>query len=68
MKTLTALPSHDYKSAKAAIAAYNEGADFILADITSPWHGKPCSARDFPSERVCLRYYNKTRIVLTSAN
>ena len=68
MKTLTPAYGKDYKSAKAAIAAYNEGADFILADITSPWHGKPCSARDFPSERVCLRYYNKTRIVLTSAN
>lgn len=56
MKTLTPAYGRDYKTATAAEAAYSNGDDFILNDITSRWDGKPCSIRDFPGEAVKLRF------------
>ena len=37
--TLTPAYGRDYKSAKAAKAAYNEGNDFIVNDFSSPRDG-----------------------------
>lgn len=64
MKILTPAYGRDYKSAKAVIADYEGGKDFILNDITSQWDGKYCSIRDFPEEVIQLRY-NKYRKVTT---
>lgn len=56
MSTLLPAYGRDYKSAKEAKAAYIQGSDFILNDITSPWNGKYCSCRDFEGQEVKLRY------------
>ena len=56
MPTLTPAYGRDFKSAKAIEAAYFEGVDFILNDVTSPYNGKYCSCRDFLDKEVKLRY------------
>ena len=61
MTTLTPAYNRDYKSATAATLDYLSGKDFILADISSQWDGKPCSCRDFPNQCVVLRYYKFRR-------
>jgi hypothetical protein len=62
MPVLTPAYGRDYKSAAEAEKAYLEGKDWILNDISSRWDGKPCSCRNFPNQRVELRY-NKLRKV-----
>jgi hypothetical protein len=64
MQTVTPAYGRDYKSQKAALADWNEGEDFILQDIMSPWDGKPCSKRDFDAP-VMIRYYKNQRVVVT---
>ena len=54
----------DYKSANEVEAAYKSGKDFILNDISSKWNGRACSIRDFPSERVELRYNQNRRVTV----
>ena len=41
--TLTPAYGRDYKSKKAVLADFNADKDFILADISSQWDGKPCN-------------------------
>ncbi len=53
----------DYKNAKDAAAAWKSGKDFILADISSIYHGKYCSCRDFPQENMEVRYNKKRNVV-----
>jgi hypothetical protein len=65
MHTLTPAYGRDYKSAKAVKEDYLTGKDFIYNNITSPYHGKMCSYRDFPGETVTLRY-NALRRVTTA--
>lgn len=36
----------DYKSAKDAIRAFHNNADFIMETITDRWVGKPCCEAD----------------------
>jgi hypothetical protein len=62
----TVVPGYgrDYKSAEAAIAAWEAGKDFIIADFTSPWDGKPISIRDFPAGSSVTIRYGKARKVL----
>ncbi len=52
----------DYETATQIIAAWEDGKDFRLADITSPYDGKMCSIRDFIGETVKLRYRRLTRV------
>lgn len=66
MKTLIPAPGKDYTSADTAAAAWRAGVDFILADITSPWDGRPISFRDSP-EPVLIRYYRLRRVVPVDA-
>lgn len=62
-KTLTPAYGRDYKSAKAARACFLSGNDWILADFTSRWDGKPCSMRDFPpGTKFNLRYKRLTQL------
>jgi len=58
--TLEPVYGRDYKSAKEAIAAYNEGKDFVVSSIEHPYCGAYCSKRDFGDKQVKLRY-NKLR-------
>ncbi|MGD1831023.1 MAG: hypothetical protein ACPKM1_15790 [Spirochaetaceae bacterium] len=47
----------DYKSKKEVVAAFRQGKDFILKNITSRWDNMPCSIRDCqPGDMVKLRY------------
>lgn len=57
--TLTPAYGRDYKSEAAAVADFEAGKDFIIADIVSPWCGKPANKQDLKSigeTRVMLRY------------
>ena len=47
--TLTPAYGRDYKSAAAAVADLQSGKDFLLADRSSPWDGKPINKRDIPA-------------------
>jgi len=62
MPTLIPAYGRDYTSAKAAKADYLAGKDFILNDIMSCYHGKPCSARDFLGQMVNIRYHKLARV------
>ena len=56
-KTLIPAYGRDYRSAKAAKECFLSGNDWIIADITDPYDGKPCSVRDFePGTGITLRY------------
>jgi len=65
MSSLTPAYGRDYTNASDAFADFISGTkDFLFHDITSPWHGKPCSERDMRGgDRHQLRY-DKQREVL----
>ena len=52
----TVIPAYgrDYKSAAAAKKDWQDGKDFIIADLFDPYDGKPCSIRD--GLKVTIRY------------
>ena len=54
--TLTPAYGRDYKTAKAAKDAWADGVDFIIADMSSPWNGKPTSIRDGHAGYINLRF------------
>ena len=43
MTYLTLIPAYgrDYKSKKEVIADFEANNDFVIADITNPWDGRP---------------------------
>ena len=56
-KTLIPAYGRDYRNAKDAKADFLAGKDFIIADISDPYDGKPCSVRDFDAGTgITLRY------------
>jgi hypothetical protein len=46
--TITLIPNRgrDYPSAARVLEHLKEGRDFIVADMSSPWDGKPCNLPD----------------------
>ena len=65
--TLTPAYGRDYKSAKAVLQDWNDGKDFIVADMFSPFDGKSINKQDAEREEwkgfgVMIRYKNLTRI------
>ena len=52
----TVIPAYgrDYKSAAAAKKDWQDGKDFIIADLSNRYDGKPCSIRD--GLKVTIRY------------
>lgn len=63
--TLTPAYGRDYKSRKEIEADLNAGKDFIIADISSPWDGKPVNKDgliELGQTMVNVRY-NKLRKV-----
>ena len=52
----TVIPAYgrDYKSAAAAKQDWQDGKDFIIADLSNRYDGKPCSIRD--GLEVTIRY------------
>jgi hypothetical protein len=62
-KTLIPAYGRDYKSAKAAKADFFGGKDWIIADISDPYDGKPTSVRDYPAGTpITLRYKGLTML------
>jgi hypothetical protein len=62
---ITLIPAYgrDYKSAKAAKLDWQNGKDFIIANIMHPYDGKPMSIRDVDKgEKIMLRYSRLTKI------
>jgi len=66
--TLTPAYNRDYHNTRDAKADYFAGKDFVLNDISSPYHGKYCSCRDFVGETVTLRYHRLSRITTATFN
>jgi len=58
--TLTPAYGRDYTSLAKAKADWEAGKDFIIADISNRWDGKPCSKRDCKGQEIMIRY-NKLR-------
>lgn len=68
MRTLTLTPAYgrDYKSVKAVAADWEANKDFLIADISSPWDGKPVNrdslVRSGEATHVNVRYHNMRRV------
>jgi hypothetical protein len=63
--TLTPAYGRDYKSQAAALADFEAGKDFIIADFTSPWDGKPANKQSMIEAgigRVQIRYSRLTKV------
>ena len=50
--TLTPAYGRDYKSKAAVMADFDANKDFIIADISSKWDGKPANKTSLMAERV----------------
>lgn len=69
MNSLTLTPAYgsDFKSKKEVLEAWGSGKDFIIADFSNPWNGKPCSIRDTESlkktyGKIMFRYKKLTLV------
>jgi hypothetical protein len=65
---MTVLPAfgRDYSTIAAVLADWNEGKDFLVADVTNRWDGKPMnkqSAEEAGIFKVGIRYAKKTKQV-----
>ncbi len=56
MTTLTPAYGRVYSTKKQVLTDLNCPKDFIFNDISSAYDGKYCSIKDFPGERVKVRY------------
>jgi len=65
---LTPAYGRDYKSADEVIKAYREGKDFVFHNPADQYDGMYCSCRDFPGQRVELRFDKKTDAVIIAHN
>ena len=68
MTHMTVIPAYgrDYTTMAAVRADWDAGKDFIIADITSPYDGKPISKRDSKGLLVSARYNKLTKIISLS--
>ena len=65
MITLTPAYGRDYKTAKAVKEAYlTQGKDFLIADITSRWDGKPVNQAQLGDEQVKIRFANLRKVTV----
>ncbi len=62
--TVTPAYGRDYRTAKAAKAAWAAGEDFIIADMSSPWDGKPTSIRDEHAGYINLRFNQLRKVTV----
>ena len=55
---MTVVPAYgrDYASADDARADWLAGKDFLVADIFSPWDGKPTGKDDHPAGMITIRF------------
>tara|TARA_R110000764_G_scaffold36179_1_gene80842 strand:+ start:233 stop:448 length:216 start_codon:yes stop_codon:yes gene_type:complete len=69
--TLTPAYGRDYKSKKAVLRDWNDGKDFTVSDMFSPYDGKPTNKQDMERStetEVLIRYKNLTQIAAISLN
>jgi hypothetical protein len=69
--TLTPAYGRDYKSKKAVLRDWNDGKDFTVSDMFSPYDGKPTNKQDMEQStetEVLIRYKNLTQIAAVSLN
>lgn len=67
--TITLIPNRgrDYVSAARVLEHLTEGRDFIVADVSSQWDGKPCNIQALKQAGVMLakvRYCNLRKVTL----
>ena len=65
--TLTPAYGRDYRSKKSVEEDFNANKDFIVADIMSPYDGKPVNKQDLKEDGwkiVNIRYAKLTRVVV----
>ena len=65
--TVSPAYGRDYPTAKAAVAAWEAGDDFLLRDCTSRWDGKPINledAREAGYKEVNLRFNKLAGVVV----
>ena len=62
--TVTPAYGRDYKTAKAAKAAWAAGEDFIIADFSSPWDGKPTNIHDEHAGFINLRFNQLRKVAV----
>ena len=63
--TLTPAYGRDYTSQKAVKADFDADKDFMIADMSSPWNGKPANKTDLTGSvtSVWIRYNKLEKIV-----
>jgi hypothetical protein len=65
--TLTPAYGRDYTSKRDMLADWNADKDFIVADMFSPWDGKPVNRQDIASTgetQVQIRYKRLEKIAV----
>ena len=67
--TITLIPNRgrDYPSAARVLEHLKEGRDFIVADMSSPWDGKPCNLPDLKRAGIMvarIRYAMQSKVTL----
>jgi len=60
--TLTPAYGRDYTSAEAVKADWDANKDFLIADVSSPYNGKPLNKQDAPAGTYNIRYNKKTQV------
>lgn len=69
MITITPANGRDYKSLGAVSTDLRAGKDFIIADMSSRWGGKPCSVHDLRAAGhadVKVRYDKLRKVAMVS--
>jgi hypothetical protein len=64
MPTLTPAYGRDPKTSRAALDSWEAGEDWVIADITNPWNGKPCSKRDKEALGAVMLRFNGLKDIL----
>lgn len=69
--TITLIPNRgrDYISADRVLEHLKEGRDFIVADVSSPWDGKPCNLPDLKRAGVArakVRYDRLRKVTVVN--
>jgi len=64
--TLTPAYGRDYTSKAKALAAWNDGADFIINTISHPYDGKPINKPQFTDANLSgmIRYDKQRKVVM----
>ena len=71
MKKMTLTPAYgrDYKSKAAVLADFDADKDFLVADFSSPWDGKPVNKSQLVSEGFTVanvRYARLTKVAVVN--